>query len=173
MLASSDWVGLEGDTQKESSKADLGIYMQRATSTKNGGKSLRQGIRRRRSSSSYEEMLTDPNLEVVVVSLPNSLHFPGTLKALQARKHVLCEKPPTLNAEQMRQLHGEAEQRGLVYFFGGRCAFPVRCKLPGRQSVNGGSVKFTSRKRCGCEQEGLLEELTVGLPIVPGQEGER
>ena len=73
--------------------------------------------------SSYEEMLADPNLEVVVVSLPNSLHFPGTLKALQARKHVLCEKPPTLNAEQMRQLHGEAEQRGLVYFFGRQMRF--------------------------------------------------
>src|SRR5271166_2619366 len=51
MLASSDWAGLEGDTQKESSKADLGIYMQRAISTKNGGKSLPQGIHRKRSSA--------------------------------------------------------------------------------------------------------------------------
>jgi len=59
----------------------------------------------------------------VVVSLPNSLHFPGTLKALQAGKHVLCEKPPTLNAEQMRQLHAEAEQRGLIYFFGRQMRF--------------------------------------------------
>ena len=42
MLASSDWAGLEGDTQKESSKADLGIYMQRATSTKNVGKVCRK-----------------------------------------------------------------------------------------------------------------------------------
>jgi predicted dehydrogenase len=73
--------------------------------------------------SSYEEMLADPDLEAVVVCLPNSLHFPGTLKALQARKHVLCEKPPTLNAEQMRLLHGEAEQRGLIYFFGRQMRF--------------------------------------------------
>src|SRR5271165_7160641 len=55
MLASSDWAGLEGDTQKESSKADLGIYMQRAISTKNGGKSLPQGIRRRRSSAATKK----------------------------------------------------------------------------------------------------------------------
>lgn len=72
---------------------------------------------------SYDEMLADPALDAVVVSLPNSLHFPGTLKALQAGKHVLCEKPPTLNAEQMRQLHGEAEQRGLIYFFGRQMRF--------------------------------------------------
>jgi predicted dehydrogenase len=73
--------------------------------------------------TSYEEMLADPKLDAVVVSLPNSLHFPGTLKALQAGKHVLCEKPPTLNAEQMRQLHAEAEQRGLIYFFGRQMRF--------------------------------------------------
>jgi predicted dehydrogenase len=73
--------------------------------------------------SSYEEMLADSKLDAVVVSLPNALHFPGTLKALQARKHVLCEKPPTLNAEQMRQLHAEAEQRGLIYFFGRQMRF--------------------------------------------------
>ena len=56
----------------------------------------------------YDEMLSDSGLEAVVVSLPNSLHYPATLKALEAGKHVLCEKPPTLNAEQMRHLHAEA-----------------------------------------------------------------
>ncbi|MBV8141751.1 MAG: Gfo/Idh/MocA family oxidoreductase [Verrucomicrobia bacterium] len=72
---------------------------------------------------SYDEMLADPGLDAVIVSLPNALHFPGTLKALQASKHVLCEKPPTLNAGQMRQLHAEAEQRGLIYFFGRQMRF--------------------------------------------------
>jgi predicted dehydrogenase len=71
----------------------------------------------------YDEMLGDSRLDAVVVSLPNSLHFPATLKALQAGKHVLCEKPPTLNAEQMRQLHWEAERRGLIYFFGRQMRF--------------------------------------------------
>jgi predicted dehydrogenase len=73
--------------------------------------------------SSYEEMLADPGLHAVVVALPNGLHFPTTRKALQAGKHVLCEKPPTLNAEQMHEIHAEADRRGLTYCFGRQMRF--------------------------------------------------
>jgi predicted dehydrogenase len=73
--------------------------------------------------SSYEEMLADPELYAVVVSLPNVLHFPASLQALEAGKHVLCEKPPTLNAIQMRQLHEESQKRGLIYCFGRQMRF--------------------------------------------------
>ncbi len=52
-----------------------------------------------------------------MICLPNYLHFPATLAALRAGKHVLCEKPPTLNSAEMRVLQEEAEKRGLVYFF--------------------------------------------------------
>src|ERR1700722_9352748 len=38
------------------------------------------------------EMLSDPALDAVVISLPNALHYPSSLQALQAGKHVLCEK---------------------------------------------------------------------------------
>src|SRR3979411_1348930 len=57
----------------------------------------------------YKEMLADPRLDAVVISLPNSLHYPITLKALEAGKHVLCEKPPTLNDEQMRGVAPKAD----------------------------------------------------------------
>src|SRR5580700_386948 len=77
----------------------------------------------KRLFADYDELLADPALQAVVISLPNSLHFPTTLKALQAGKHVLCEKPPTLNAEQMRQLRNEADSRGLIYFFGRQMRF--------------------------------------------------
>ena len=73
--------------------------------------------------ASYDDMLADGNVHAVIVSLPNALHFPATLKALQAGKHVLCEKPPTLNAAQMHQLHAESERRGLTYSFGRQMRF--------------------------------------------------
>jgi predicted dehydrogenase len=77
----------------------------------------------RRVFAQYDEMLSDPELQAVVVSLPNALHFPASLKALQAGKHVLCEKPPTLNSDQMRQLHEESIKRGLIYVFGRQMRF--------------------------------------------------
>ena len=73
--------------------------------------------------ASYDDMLADPDLHAVVISLPNALHYPTSMKALKAGKHVLCEKPPTLNARQMRELHNEAQTHGLIYFFGRQMRF--------------------------------------------------
>jgi predicted dehydrogenase len=76
-----------------------------------------------RTFTNFTEMLNDPALDAVVISLPNALHYPFSLQTLQAGKHVLCEKPPTMNAGQMRTLHEEAQKRGLVYYFGRQMRF--------------------------------------------------
>jgi predicted dehydrogenase len=77
----------------------------------------------KRTFADFGEMLKDPTLDAVVISLPNALHYPFSLQTLQAGKHVLCEKPPTMNAGQMRTLHEEAQKRELVYYFGRQMRF--------------------------------------------------
>jgi len=57
---------------------------------------------------SYEELLADPEIEAIYNPLPNHLHVPLTLKAAEAGKHVLCEKPIALTAEEAQRLRGVA-----------------------------------------------------------------
>ena len=66
-----------------------------------------------RAYGDLDELLTDPELDAVYVALPNSLHAEWTLKALQAGKAVLCEKPLAVTPEQARAVEAEAERTGL------------------------------------------------------------
>lgn len=62
---------------------------------------------------SYEELLWDPQIEAVYIPLPNELHYEWATKALQAKKHVLCEKPLAPTVEQMQQLAETAKENGV------------------------------------------------------------
>ena len=62
----------------------------------------------------YESLLADPNVDAVYNPLPNSLHKPWTVRALEAGKHVLCEKPMGSNAQECLDMHAAAEQNGRV-----------------------------------------------------------
>ena len=66
------------------------------------------------SYGSYEQLLDSDSVDAVYVSLPNSLHAEWTIKALEAGKHVLCEKPFVLRPEDAASAFDIAEQAGLV-----------------------------------------------------------
>ncbi len=63
---------------------------------------------------SYEELLADPEIEAVYNPLPNHLHVPCSIQALEAGKHVLCEKPVALSAEECRSLISARDRSGLL-----------------------------------------------------------
>ena len=63
---------------------------------------------------SYEELLQDPEVEAVYIPLPNTLHYEWTVKALEAKKHVLCEKPLAPSEEVARQMIEAAEKNGVL-----------------------------------------------------------
>jgi len=67
-----------------------------------------------RSHSSYEMLFEDPDVDTVYVSLPNGLHHEWTMRALQAGKHVLCEKPYSRSPGDVEEAFDTAGRAGLV-----------------------------------------------------------
>src|SRR5437667_1038871 len=61
---------------------------------------------------SYDELLADRSIEAVYNPLPNHLHVPWSIKAAEAGKHVLCEKPIALNAKEAEQLVAARNRTG-------------------------------------------------------------
>jgi predicted dehydrogenase len=62
---------------------------------------------------SYEELVKDPNVDIIYVATPHSHHFQNTMLALEAGKHVLCEKAFTVNAAQAKILCETAQKKNL------------------------------------------------------------
>lgn len=62
---------------------------------------------------SYEAFVDDPDLDIVYISSPHSHHMEHTLLALRNGKHVICEKPMSINASEVEVMISEAKSRGL------------------------------------------------------------
>lgn len=106
------------------STAKIGVQtvvpaMQRGRFTTIGAIASRDGEKARaaaarlgipRAYGSYEELLADPSIEAIYNPLPNHLHVPWTIRALEAGKHVLVEKPVALDAAEAQRL-AEASTR--------------------------------------------------------------
>jgi predicted dehydrogenase len=63
---------------------------------------------------SYEEMLADPEIDAVYNPLPNHMHVPYSVRAAEAGKHVLCEKPLAMDAAEARKLMAARDRCGVI-----------------------------------------------------------
>lgn len=66
-----------------------------------------------RAYGSHQELLADPDINIIYISTVNSQHFPWAKAALEHGKHVICEKPCTTSAAQTRELFALAREKGL------------------------------------------------------------
>jgi predicted dehydrogenase len=92
-----------------------------------------------RHFASYEALLADRDIDAVYIPLPNSLHAEWSIRALQAGKHVLCEKPLAATAAEAREMFDAARRRG-VYLVEG---YPYRSQpqtLKMRELLDGGVI---------------------------------
>ncbi len=71
-----------------------------------------------RSYGSYQDLLADPEVEAVYIPLPNALHAEWTIRAAEAGKHVLCEKPMALSAEECRAMVAACRRHNVLFVEG-------------------------------------------------------
>jgi predicted dehydrogenase len=87
-----------------------------AIASRDGGKAeeaaARLGIPK--AYGSYEEMLDDPGIEAVYNPLPNHMHVPWSIRAAEAGKHVLCEKPIGMNVAETLELMAARDRTGVT-----------------------------------------------------------
>jgi len=84
-----------------------------ASRTAESAEAFRKEMNAQRAYGSYEAMMADPDITAVYIATPNTLHFENARMSLLAGKHVLCEKPFTINAKQSRALYALAREKNL------------------------------------------------------------
>ncbi|HYW51937.1 MAG TPA: Gfo/Idh/MocA family oxidoreductase, partial [Gemmatimonadaceae bacterium] len=65
------------------------------------------------AEGSYQELLSRDDIDAVYIPLPNALHGPWAMRAMEAGRHVLCEKPLASNADEARAMFAAARRHGV------------------------------------------------------------
>ncbi len=97
-MQKSEWVDLAAIASRDLSK----------------GEQAARALGITKAYGSYEELLADPQIEVIYNPLPNQLHVPWSIKAAEAGKHVLCEKPLSMTVAEAKTLLAVQQRTGVI-----------------------------------------------------------
>jgi D-xylose 1-dehydrogenase (NADP+, D-xylono-1,5-lactone-forming) len=91
----------------------------------------------------YQAILDDPEIDAVYIPLPNHLHKPWSVKAAQAGKHILCEKPLALNHQECEEMIAAAEANNVILMESFMYRFHPRIKAAANWVTSGklGKIK--------------------------------
>ena len=112
----SSWSSQDRDPEGDSGHAARAIWSEIvgiASRDLNKARKAAADLKIPKAYGSYEEMLADPEIEAVYNPLPNHLHVPWSIRAAEAGKHVLCEKPISLTVAECRTLMEARDRTGV------------------------------------------------------------
>ena len=120
--------------------------------------------------TSYDELLADPKVEAVYISLPNSLHLPLAIKAMRAGKHVLCEKPLGMNAAEVEEAIAVSKETGRIFVEASWNRWHPRSQRIREIVASGELGKITHIRTCftydGLDQENIRLDPKLGGGIL-------
>ncbi len=113
----------------------------------------------RQAVEGYESALADPMIQAVYIPLPPSMHKEWTIRAAEAGKHVLCEKPPALNATEVREMLAACKRNGVQFMDGTMWSHtPRACDM--KAILNSGQLGKLRR---------LVSAFSIQMPDTPQQ----
>lgn len=110
--------------------------------------------------ATYQELLQDPRVDAVVIAVPNDVHAPIAIEALQAGKHVLLEKPMAMNAASAKEIVKAHHKSGKVLMLSHQQRWESVYLQVRSRSTKARSDASTIRKPVGCG----VKEYRAGAP---------
>ena len=89
-----------------------------ADANEEAAKSAQKKIGFKRISTDWNDVVTDPNVDLVDIATPNAFHYVVAKAALENGKNVYCEKPLSISAEESKELAELAKKKGVVNYDG-------------------------------------------------------
>lgn len=166
-LVGSGWMGKAHSSALADAQMlfgpDYGVAAFEIVADANGeaAKAAQKKIGFKRMSTDWHDVVTDPNVDLVDIATPNAFHYVVAKAALEHGKHVYCEKPLSISAEESRELAALAAQKGVVNYVGfNNTMNPANAYV--RELVQSGALGKIMRFIGTYDQDQLLDE---SLPI--------